>query len=286
MPSIAETPALAVLALRGDAEAQSPIWLSTSLGSCSPGRGWGDGHTNLVAMNVVIELFKAPLPEHVTITLTMDGKPIAEGSLDRAKLRDVLTLDAPAPGLSGTHQWKVVALGRRFPGSRFLARTARLRSPWQKEAHDGLELALSTAMHGAVGKPTDVAVSAIAPSGVGLHIEQSLPAEIQVDTPSLQALVAAGTIRASTSPTASSSTPRASSFPASCSPATYRVIPALAGTHSRTTASLLQSRHRERRTRHRLHLGRRLTRRTVLTTLTPSPANNYEMTWFVRRTYR
>ncbi len=227
VPSMIEATALAVLALRGDAKAPLADLGATLLGSYSPDRGWGDGRTNLVAMEAALELFKAPLPEHVTITLTMDGKQIAQGTLDRDKLREVLTLDAPAPGLSGSHEWKVTA-EPAVPG---LGYSLSLRAwvPWEKEAHDGVELALTATVQATIGKPTQIAVSAIAPSGVGLHIEQALPAGAQLDTPSLQALVDAGTLARFEASDGKVDLYANALEPGHMFAATYRVIPTLAG---------------------------------------------------------
>src|SRR6185503_8110236 len=67
--------------------------------------------------------------------------------------------------------------------------------PWETQTvQAGLELALPATMAATVGRPADIALTAIAPSGMPLHIQQSLPAGVQVDRPSLDALVAAGTI--------------------------------------------------------------------------------------------
>ena len=68
-----------------------------------------NGRVNLVAMQAVLALFKTPLPSSVTVTLTMDGKPIVRGTLSGAKLRDVLALTAAAPGLLASHDWQLVA---------------------------------------------------------------------------------------------------------------------------------------------------------------------------------
>ncbi|MDB4957505.1 MAG: hypothetical protein JWO36_5074 [Myxococcales bacterium] len=192
-PSQVEATALAVLALQGDPKAPLADLGATLLGSYSPDRGWGDGRTNLACIDAVMKLFKDPVPANVKITLTMDGKPISEGILDRDKLKDVLVLDTLAPGLAGAHEWSIVA-EPAVPG---LGYSLALKGwvPWETEAvHSGLELQLPPSISGTVGKPSDIAIAAIAPAGVPLHITQALPAGVQVDTPSLQALVAAGTL--------------------------------------------------------------------------------------------
>ena len=197
IPSRVEATALAVLALEGDAQAPLADLGTTLLGAYALPRGWGDGEVNLVAMRAVLALFKAPLPSAVAVTLTMDGQAVLHGTLEGAKLRDVLALEGALPagatGLAAGHTWQLVA-EPALPG---LGYALSLDSwlPWDKQAvHDGLELALPARVDAVVGKPVDLALTAVAPSGIALHIQQALPAGVQVDAPSLEALVAGGTI--------------------------------------------------------------------------------------------
>src|SRR5262249_36591938 len=146
----------------------------TLLGSYSLDAGWGDGRANLVCMQAVVELFKTPVPNDVKITLTMDDKPLLEGALNRERLRDVLTPAAPAPGIAGKHTYAITAQPA-VPG---LGYSLALESwvPWDKEpVHGGLELALPAAIAATVGKPTEIAMTAVAPSGIELHIHHALP---------------------------------------------------------------------------------------------------------------
>jgi hypothetical protein len=193
IPSRIEATALAVLALQGDKQAPLADLGTTLLGSYAIGRGWGDGRVNLVAMQAVLALFRDPLPSAVTVALTMDGAPIVRGTLEGARLRDVLVLDGAAPGLAGAHEWKLTA-EPPVPG---LGYSLALDSwvPWTKQtAQQGLELALPARVAATVGKPVELAVTAVAPSGIALHIQHALPAGVQVDRPSLEAQVAAGAI--------------------------------------------------------------------------------------------
>jgi hypothetical protein len=193
VPSRVEATALAVLALGGDKQVPLADLGTTLLGAYSLARGWGDGRTNLVAMQAVLALFKDPLPRSVKITLQMDDAAVVEGTLEGDKLRDVLALDGPAPGLAHPHRWKLIA-EPAVPG---LGYSLALDSwpPWHKETtQGGLELALPPEVRAAVGVPVDLAITAIAPSGIALHIQQALPAGVQVDAPSLEAQVKAGTI--------------------------------------------------------------------------------------------
>ncbi|MCX5742312.1 MAG: hypothetical protein NT062_07435 [Proteobacteria bacterium] len=229
-PTTAEATAAAVLALQGDPTA-APLLAdlgATLLGSYDPASGWGDGRANLVAMRAVLELFKAPVPADVTITLLMDGKEVTRGRLDRAAQRDVLALEATAPGLAGAHTWKVVA----EPAVAGLGYALALSSwvPWRQEAtNQGLELSLPLIMIGAVGKPIELPIAAIAPSGSPLHVTQALPAGVQLDTPSVQKLVTDGVIERFEASDGKLELFIPALAPGQTFAAKYRVIPTLAG---------------------------------------------------------
>ena len=126
-PTRAEATALAVLALDGDPKAPVADLGGTLLGTYSPDHGWGDGRANLVCMQAVLALFKTPVPEGVKITLLMDGKPITEGTLDRDSIKEVLALEAPAPGIAGEHEW-TDHRGAGGAGAGLRARAPRLRA--------------------------------------------------------------------------------------------------------------------------------------------------------------
>ncbi len=240
-PSRAEATALAVLALTGDAKAPLADLGTTLLGSYAPVYGWGDGVANLACMRAVLELFKAPLPASVKITLTMDGTPITSGQFASAQLKDVLVLDGPAPGMSGSHVWGLQA-EPAVPG---LGYSLALQSwvPWENQpAQAGLELALPAKLAGTVGKPTEIAITAIAPSGIPVHIQQALPAGVQADRPSLEALVTAGIVQRFELSDGKVDLHLAPLNPGQTFAATYKVIPTLAGT-LRTSASLIEAGH-------------------------------------------
>jgi len=192
-PSRVEATALAVLALDGDPKA-APLLAdlgTTLLGGYTPVYGWGDGTTNLACMRAILKLFKSPLPAAVKITLAMDGKEITSGQFDSAQLKDVLVLDGPAGGLAGSHRWTIAA-EPAVPGLGYsLALQAWV--PWEKQTtNKGLELALPATITGKVGRAIEIPITAIAPSGRPVHIRHALPAGVQPDRPSLEALVASG----------------------------------------------------------------------------------------------
>lgn len=211
-PVRAEATALAVLALAGDPKATAlrADLGATLLGSYIPAYGWGDGRANLACMQAVLALFQQPLPANVKITLTLDGKEIASGNFDREKLRDVLVLEGPvqpaaaagaaaasggtvgaSTGIAGAHEWRIAA-EPALPGLGF-ALSLHSYLPWdQAPVKAGLELSLPATITASVGKPTEITLAAVAPSGMDLHITHALPAGVQVDRASLEALTSAG----------------------------------------------------------------------------------------------
>ena len=241
VPTRAEATALAVLALSGDPKATATLadLGTTLLGSYSPAYGWGDGRANLSCMRAVLQLFKAPLPAAVKVTLTMDGKPITSGQFDSAQLKDVLVLDGPAAGFTGSHTWAITA-EPAVPGLGYsLALQAWV--PWtQQTTQGGLELALPAKLEGTVGKPTEIAINAIAPSGMAVHIRHALPAGVQVDRPSLEALIASGQLQRFELADGKIDLHLTPLQPGQTFAAKYKVIPTLAG-KLRSAASLIEA---------------------------------------------
>ena len=239
VPSRAEATALAVLALARTSNPEIPDLGTTLLGSYTPVYGWGDGTANLACMRAVLELFKTPLPSSVKVSLMMDDKPITSGTFDSAQLKDVLTLDGATPGSSGSHKWSISA-EPAVPG---LGYSLALQSwvPWETQTtQHGLELALPARIEGSVGKPTEIAITAIAPSNVAVHIRHALPAGVQVDRPSLDALVSSGQIQRFELADGKVDLDIAPLQPGQTFNAKYKVIPTLAGT-LRSAASLIES---------------------------------------------
>lgn len=190
----AEATALAALALAKNPKhaalaADLGTWL---LGNYSQSWGWGDGATNLWALRAVLELFKAPVPANVKITLARDGKEVSSGSFSAKQMFDVLSLQADAPGSAGAHQWSVSA-EPPVPGLGF-ALALQAHVPWKDEPGGGLELFTTLPEKLQVGLPAPVTLTASAPAGEPIALRFSLPAGVQADSPSLEALVAAGTV--------------------------------------------------------------------------------------------
>jgi hypothetical protein len=192
-PSDMEAAALGVLALmgeKGDAAARLGAHL---LGGYTPYYGWGDGRTNQLALDAVLALFKDKPPSEVKLTLERDGKVVAEGTLGADKLLEVATIEASAEGSSGKHQWTVRATPA-VPGLGFsLALSSYVA--WKDEGgSSGLELQLDVPKELKVGKPAAIALTAAAPAGEPMTLRLALPAGVQADGPSLDALVSAGQV--------------------------------------------------------------------------------------------
>ena len=228
-PSRIEATALAVLALETDAKAPLADLGTTLLGGYTMARGWGDGRTNLVAMRAVLALFKTPVPNAVTVTLAMDGKPIVRGTLEGAKLRDVLALDGAAAGLAEPHEFTLTA-EPAVPGLGYALELDSFVAWGAPAAGTGLELAIPARVDARVGKPVAIAVSAAAPAGLALRIHQALPAGVQVDAPSLEAQVAAGVIQRFAASDGALDLDVAALAPGKTFALSYRAIATLAGT--------------------------------------------------------
>jgi len=228
-PTAVEATALAVLALAGDPPAQLADLGTTLLGAYAPLYGWGDGRVNLVAMQAVLALFTSPLPSTVTVTLTMDGAEVVHGRLEGAKLRDLLALDAERVGVTGRHRWQVTA-EPAVPGLGY-ALTLDRWLPWVTQpAHDGLELALPSRVTATIGEPVELTLTAVAPSGVPLHLQQALPAGVQLDEPSLAAAVASHALDRFHASDGAIDLYVAALKPGATLSLRYRAIPTLAGT--------------------------------------------------------
>jgi hypothetical protein len=162
--------------------------------------------------------------------------------LDRAKLREVLALEAPAPGIAGEHTWVVTA----DPPVAGLGFSLALNSwvPLPKETvKQGLELALPAKLEGAVGKPIEIAITAIAPSDFALEIEHALPAGVQADRASLQALLDAGTLTRFDTADGKVSLTVPALAPGQTFNAKYRVVPTLAGKLKSSASSIKAGPH-------------------------------------------
>ena len=193
-PSTLEATALAALALKDKADPGLVADLGAAvLGGWRPGAGWGDGATDRVALQAVIALFDAPLPDAVTITLSRDGEAVARRDLDASALRDLVVLEAPAAAGPGLHSWTIAAdppvagLGFQLDLQSWVA--------WPEAAPTtGLELQAPAPVGLRLGQRGLLDLTAAAPAGQALVLDQGLPAGVQVDSAPLEALVMHGTL--------------------------------------------------------------------------------------------
>ncbi|MBX7098373.1 MAG: hypothetical protein K1X89_11720 [Myxococcaceae bacterium] len=192
VPSRLEASALAALALMDVKDAPVADLGAALLGSYSPAWGWGDGRTNLTALRAVLGIFKTPVPENVKVVLTRDGKEVSAGVLDAKQLRDVMTLAVPAEGSDGKHVWGV----RAEPAVAGLGFALELAAhvPWKDEPGGGLELTATLPPTLKVGQTAPIQLVASAPANTATKLTYALPAGVQADVPSLDALVGAGTV--------------------------------------------------------------------------------------------
>lgn len=192
-PSDMEATALGVLALQGQKGDEAALLGAHLLGGYSPYYGWGDGRTNQLALEAVLAMFKERPPGEVKVTLERDGKVVAQGTLAADKLLEVATIEAAAEGSSGKHQWAV----RAEPPLAGLGFNVALTSytAWKDEgAGSGLELQVEVPGELKVGKPAALALTAAAPAGEPVSLRVALPAGVQPDGPSLDALVSSGSV--------------------------------------------------------------------------------------------
>lgn len=193
-PTEAEATALAILALADDAEAAAllPDLGASLLAGYRPGWGWGDGRTNLLALRAVIQVFSAPMPEKVQVTLRSGDEVIARGTLTGAARREVMSrmvwLDALPGAFALTAEPAVPGLGYRL--------VAEANVPWDDSATTpGLELMVDVAKDARVGRPVAVTLSAAVPGALPFEVRHALPAGVSPDRQSLAALVTAGKIQ-------------------------------------------------------------------------------------------
>jgi Alpha-2-macroglobulin family len=242
-PSEVEATALAVLALRDDQAAASlvPDLGGRLLAAYDPASGFGDGRTNLVALTAVLSLFRDPLPARVEITLSQDGRRLAQRSLEGPRLREMLALDATLPAAAGHHAYRIQA-EPAVPGLAYaLALEAFVpwpRKPANAAASAGLELSVGVPRAARVGRPVDVTLRAAAPARLELTIRQALPAGVQPDTASLDALVTAGTIASYDRQDGVVAFRVPALTPGQVFAARYRAIPTLAGTLTTAPSSI------------------------------------------------
>jgi hypothetical protein len=229
-PSQIEATALAVLALKDDPEAKAllPDLGAHLLAAYRPWRGFGDAHTNLLALDAVRAVFAAPLPARIVVTLTDGERALATETLEGERLTRRVTFTTPLTD-ARQHSLKLKA-DPPVPGLGYHLQVG-WTEPWPEgEERRGLDLIEERGKTARVGRPVPVTLRAAAPGGLPLEIEHRLPAGVAPDKTSLQALVDDNTIQSfeTEDGLVSMKVPRRRQGQPFV--ATYRVIPTLAGT--------------------------------------------------------
>jgi hypothetical protein len=194
-PDVVEATARAILALhdRADAAAVRADLGAFLLQHYRPGRGFGDGHTNRMALLALGEVFAEPLPAKVAVALRIDGKVVAEETLEGDRLRDVLRVSAPLATPGAAQKIEIVS-DPPLPGLIYL-----LDLSWSvpfpapaKDAPLALERTLPPTLR--VGQATSVQLAAVAPGGAPVTVTLGLPAGVDVVTRGLEQLRDKGVI--------------------------------------------------------------------------------------------
>jgi hypothetical protein len=198
-PSEIEATSLAILALHDDPAASSalPDLGASVLSAYRPGRGFGDGATNSVALDAVALLFADPLPHKVVVSLRINDKPAGSDVLEGKRLQEVMTLDsdiANVDGAAGNDLDVVVSADPSVPGLSYVL-SVKAAVPWPRAPADaGLNLTVALEGPLKVGATSTVVLRAVAPGGSALKVTQGLPAGVDAVRSSLQQLVTDGVI--------------------------------------------------------------------------------------------
>ena len=196
-PGVVEATAWALLALARDEDQQELVsdLAAALLGSYRPGRGFGDGLAGLAALEALTVVFDEPLPETVQVRLSVDGQELMVRDMTLAGNFAPLVASAPAPAAAGPHSYHIEA-SPSVPGLAFsLTQTAYL--PWEGDpGAEGFSLKVSTAGPPAVGETLACRLQAAVPGGEPFTVALELPAGVEVEQRSVQALVDQGSILA------------------------------------------------------------------------------------------
>ncbi|MDP2342296.1 MAG: alpha-2-macroglobulin family protein [Deltaproteobacteria bacterium] len=198
-PSEIEATATAILALHDDPAASTalPDLGATVLSAYRPGRGFGDGATNGVALDAVALLFAAPLPTRVVVSLRINDKPAGSDVLEGKRLQEVLTLDAnlaDVGDLTAGALDVVVSADPSVPGLSYVL-AVKAAVPWPRAPADaGLNLTAALEGELKVGATSGVVLRAVAPGGSALKVTHGLPAGVDAVRASLQQLITEGVI--------------------------------------------------------------------------------------------
>ena len=198
--STAEATAVALLAVQGggapDAETVTRIAdLATGvLGRWSPGAGFGGGWAGLTALPALAGAMGGEIPDHVTLQLYADDKPVGQGALDPKQKHAPVLLSVPG----AAHTLRLEA-NPAVPGLAFTA-VATSWVPWVAQSPHGLDLRVTPPASPRVGVRDTLQLDISGPTGATADVDLSLPAGVDMgDVTTLTAALArAGTGSATT----------------------------------------------------------------------------------------
>lgn len=196
VPSLAETTALAALALADDPQSKDIVadLAGSLLGMWRPSSGWGEGRANLLCTRAVTALLRDPLPDSIELVLERDGVEVRRGSLSGERRTELLVLDVPGVEARGSHDWTVRA-EPAFPGLGF-SLSLITHVPWpEPPAGQGVQSRVILPERITVGRRVALGLELAAPAQTAMEVELALPAGVQVDGPSLDALRDEGRIQ-------------------------------------------------------------------------------------------
>ena len=174
-PRRAEVLAWAVLALPADHAARGDL-ASELMGGWSVSAGFGAGRADVVALEAVVDALPGAT-EPVQIVLARGEAELARGRLDPSQPHQPLVLEAPGGGRDAP---LTLTATPPVAGLAFVA-TRRGWVPWSRRdtGIDGVEVRV-TARNLVRGRDGLLRITASAPSGARLRIEQGLPAGAKV----------------------------------------------------------------------------------------------------------
>ena len=173
-PSLAEARAFAALALP-DHDARGDL-VAALMQGWSARYGFGAGAADPIALAAIAQALPGTT-EPVTVTLSVDGKQVAQGPLDPTQPKLPVVL---AGALGGGRGELTLTAEPEVPGLAFVA-TRRSWVPWRADDRvAGVDIEVSTRGL-AVGRAGALVLNIAAPKGVRLTLEQGLPAGTTVD---------------------------------------------------------------------------------------------------------
>jgi hypothetical protein len=174
-PGTLETTARALTALAMDpgSEALVANLGATLLGSYRPRQGFGDGLAGMAVLDALEQVFQAPLPERVQLSLTVEGEVAQQREWLPTDGFVPMLLEAPLPDTAGPHRVSIEATPP-LPGFTWiLERSAWL--PWGEPRAGAAEIRVQAPTLAQVGRRILCVVRASVPAGERFEILLELP---------------------------------------------------------------------------------------------------------------